>query len=58
MLFYVSNNLHDIFCQGLVPRVPQAINYGLKIGIRLVPSSGKRLGNQTPHTRYGLTTPG
>jgi hypothetical protein len=44
--------------RGLVPRVPWVTSYNKKIWIRLVPSSGKRLGNQAPCTRDGRTTPG
>jgi hypothetical protein len=38
--------------RGLVPLVPQVIDYGPRFCIRPVPSNGKRLGNQTPRARH------
>jgi hypothetical protein len=44
-------------CRGLVSWVPWAASYDLKLCIRLVPTSSKRLRKHTPHTEYGSTTP-
>jgi hypothetical protein len=45
------------YCRGLVPRVSPIVSYGPKNWIRLVPSSDRRLGNHTPRTGYGPTSP-
>jgi hypothetical protein len=45
-------------CQGVVPRVLQVTSYDPKFWTRSVPSSDKRLGNHTQHTRHGPTPPG
>jgi hypothetical protein len=44
------------YYQGLVTRVLRATGYNPKIWIRLIPSSGKRLWNQTSCTGYDPTT--
>jgi hypothetical protein len=52
------NGGHGNYYRGLVPRELWVTCYGPKLWIRPLPSSGKWLGNHTPYTKYGLTTPG
>jgi hypothetical protein len=47
------------YCWGLIHQVLQATGYDPnESGYDPVPSNGKRLGNQVPHTSYGPTYPG
>jgi hypothetical protein len=39
------------YCRGNIPCIPWATGYSINLWIWLVPSSGKRLGNHTTHTR-------
>jgi hypothetical protein len=50
---------YKTFCRGHVPWVPRAAGYNPnKSGYSVIPSSGKRLGNQVHHTESGPTSHG
>jgi hypothetical protein len=45
------------YCQGIVPLVLRVTGYGPTTWIRPAPLAIKQLGNDTPRTRDGPTTP-
>jgi hypothetical protein len=47
------STFHVLDCRGNVPRVACVARYSPKFWIQLAPSSGKYLGNHTPHTWKG-----